>query len=151
MAAGLASAGVDVLLLGVIPTPAVAFLTGHLSADMGVVISASHNAMPDNGIKIFAAGGLKLEDSVEDAIESGMDLPWALPTGAGVGRIRSAASSIDAYLDHLQRLHPAPAGRAADRRRLRQWRRLPSGAAGLSPSRRRSDRHRGRAGRPEHQ
>ncbi len=106
VAAGLASAGVDVLLLGVIPTPAVAFLTGHLSADMGVVISASHNAMPDNGIKIFAAGGLKLEDTVEDAIEAGMGLPWTLPTGAGVGRIRSAASSIDAYLDHLAACTP---------------------------------------------
>jgi phosphoglucosamine mutase len=106
VAAGLASAGVDVLLLGVVPTPAVAFLTGHLDADLGVVISASHNAMPDNGIKIFAAGGLKLEDAVEDAIESGMDVPWALPTGAKVGRIRSATDSIEDYLDHLQACTP---------------------------------------------
>jgi len=106
VAAGLASAGMDVLLLGVIPTPAVAFLTAHLSADLGVVISASHNAMPDNGIKIFAAGGLKLDDAVEDAIELGMDLPWALPTGAAVGRIRDAASSIGAYLDHLHACTP---------------------------------------------
>ena len=59
VAAGLASAGVDVVLLGVLPTPAVAFLTADLGADLGVVISASHNAMPDNGIKIFAAGGLQ--------------------------------------------------------------------------------------------
>ncbi len=108
VAAGLASAGVDVLLLGVVPTPTVAFLTGHLSADMGVVISASHNAMPDNGIKIFAAGGLKLDDAVEDEIESGMGVPWELPTGAGVGRIRSAVDSIDAYLDHLQACTPHP-------------------------------------------
>ena len=106
VAAGLASAGVDVLLLGVVPTPAVAFLTGHLDADLGVVISASHNSMPDNGIKIFAAGGLKLEDSVEDAIESGMDVPWALPTGAKVGRIRSATDCIEAYLDHLHACTP---------------------------------------------
>ena len=70
VAAGLASAGVDVVLLGVLPTPAVAFLTADIGADLGVVISASHNAMPDNGIKIFAAGGLKLDDAVEDAIEA---------------------------------------------------------------------------------
>ncbi|WP_090476416.1 phosphoglucosamine mutase [Nakamurella panacisegetis] len=106
VAAGLASAGVDVLLLGVVPTPAVAFLTAELSADLGVVISASHNAMPDNGIKIFAAGGLKLDDAVEDAIESGLGLPSALPTGAGVGRITSATDSIGRYLDHLQACTP---------------------------------------------
>ena len=70
------------------------------------MISASHNAMPDNGIKIFAAGGLKLEDSVEDAIESGMDVPFDLPTGAGVGRITSAGDSISRYLDHLQACTP---------------------------------------------
>jgi len=108
VAAGLASAGVDVRLLGVVPTPAVAFLTDHLQADLGVVISASHNAMPDNGIKIFAAGGLKLDDWVEDAIESGMGVPWELPTGAAVGRITAAGHSIDAYLDHLQACTPHP-------------------------------------------
>lgn len=106
VAAGLASAGVDVLLLGVVPTPAVAFLTGDLGADLGVVISASHNSMPDNGIKIFAAGGVKLDDTVEDAIETDLETTWALPTGAGVGRITSAASSIDRYLDHLQACTP---------------------------------------------
>ena len=106
VAAGLASAGVDVLLLGVVPTPAVAFLTGELSADLGVVISASHNAMPDNGIKIFAAGGLKLDDSVEDAIESAMDVPFDLPTGAGVGRIRAAGEHIGTYLEHLAACTP---------------------------------------------
>jgi len=106
VAAGLASAGVDVLLLGVVPTPTVAFLTAELGADLGVVISASHNAMPDNGIKIFATGGVKLDDTIEDAIESGMDLPWVLPTGAGVGRVRSAAQTIDKYLDHLQACTP---------------------------------------------
>src|SRR5215212_11781594 len=60
--AGLASAGVDVLDLGVLPTPGVAHLTGALDADLGVMISASHNPMPDNGIKFFARGGLKLDD-----------------------------------------------------------------------------------------
>jgi len=108
VAAGLASAGVDVRLLGVVPTPAVAFLTDHLGADLGVVISASHNAMPDNGIKVFAAGGLKLDDWVEDAIESGMGVPWELPTGSAVGRINAAVDSIDAYLDHLQACTPHP-------------------------------------------
>jgi len=108
VAAGLASAGVDVVLLGVVPTPAVAFLIGELSADLGVVISASHNAMPDNGIKIFAAGGLKLDDSVEDAIESGMDRAFELPTGADVGRIVAGPQHIQAYLDHLQACTPHP-------------------------------------------
>ena len=67
--AGLASAGVDVLLLGVLPTPGVAYLTSALGADLGVMLSASHNPMPDNGIKFFARGGLKLDDAIEVAIE----------------------------------------------------------------------------------
>ena len=70
--AGLASAGVDVLLLGVLPTPAVAFLTEKLGADLGVMLSASHNPMPDNGIKFLARGGQKLDDAVEIAIERRM-------------------------------------------------------------------------------
>src|SRR5690554_5493890 len=73
VAAGLASAGVDVLDAGVLPTPAVAYLTGATDADLGVVISASHNPMPDNGIKFFARGGVKLPDAVEDAIEERLD------------------------------------------------------------------------------
>lgn len=108
VAAGLASAGVDVLLLGVLPTPAVAFLTGDLGASLGVVISASHNAMPDNGIKMFAAGGLKLEDAVEDAIEAAMEAPLALPTGEGVGRIRTVEEADRRYLDHLLIATPSP-------------------------------------------
>ena len=108
VAAGLASAGVDVLLLGVLPTPAVAFLTGDLGADMGVVISASHNAMPDNGIKIFAAGGRKLDDAVEDAIEKRMQQLGPLPTGEGVGRIRPAIDADRRYLDHLLVATPNP-------------------------------------------
>ncbi len=108
VAAGLASAGTDVLLLGVLPTPAVAFLTGYLNADLGVVISASHNAMPDNGIKIFAAGGRKLDDDVEDAIEAGMARSWTLPTGAAIGRIISSQDSVRSYLDHLLLATPHP-------------------------------------------
>src|SRR5215212_8457237 len=85
--AGLASAGVDVLLLGVLPTPGVAYLTDTLGADLGVMLSASHNPMPDNGIKFFARGGHKLPDEVEDAVERRLDEPWERPTGAGVGRV----------------------------------------------------------------
>ena len=96
MVAGLASAGVDVQRLGVLPTPAVAFLTGALDADLGVMISASHNPMPDNGIKFFARGGHKLDDAIEDAIEARLREPWDRPTGAAVGRVatrRAAAAS----------------------------------------------------------
>src|ERR1041384_1456913 len=87
VAAGLASAGADVLQVGVVPTPGVAYLVDNLGADLGVMISASHNPMPDNGIKLFAAGGHKLPDDVEDEIEAGMGGTPNRPTGAGVGRI----------------------------------------------------------------
>ncbi|MFD9564204.1 phosphoglucosamine mutase [Streptomyces sp. NPDC059994] len=104
--AGLASAGVDVLRVGVLPTPAVAYLTGALGADLGVMLSASHNAMPDNGIKFFARGGHKLADELEDRIERVYDQhrtgePWERPTGAGVGRVRSYEEGFDKYVAHL--------------------------------------------------
>ena len=100
--AGLASAGVDVLNVGVLPTPAVAFLTGELGMDLGVVISASHNPMPDNGIKFFTRGGHKLDDEVEDAIERRLREPWERPTGAAVGRIQiDTGKAGDAYIEHL--------------------------------------------------
>jgi phosphoglucosamine mutase len=99
--AGLACAGVDVVRVGVMPTPAVAFLTGSTGADLGVMLSASHNAMPDNGIKFFARGGSKLDDAVEDAIEARMNEPWARPTGADVGRIIEGADLVEQYIDHL--------------------------------------------------
>lgn len=103
VAAGLTSAGVDVLLLGVLPTPGVAYLTKELDADLGVVISASHNPMPDNGIKIFAAGGVKLDDAVEDAIEQDMAATPAAgrPVGDRVGRIVPRADAVDRYVEHL--------------------------------------------------
>src|SRR6476661_8315283 len=85
--AGLASSGVDVLLLGVLPTPGVAYLTATLGADVGVVISASHNPMPDNGIKFFARGGLKLDDTIEAAIERRLAEDFERPTGGDVGRV----------------------------------------------------------------
>ncbi|MFF5586088.1 phosphoglucosamine mutase [Streptomyces hygroscopicus] len=104
--AGLASAGVDVLRVGVLPTPAVAYLTGALDADLGVMLSASHNPMPDNGIKFFARGGHKLADELEDRIETtyrahASGEPWDRPTGAGVGRVRAYDEGFDAYVAHL--------------------------------------------------
>jgi phosphoglucosamine mutase len=99
--AGLASAGVDVLRAGVLPTPAIAYLTGVLGADLGVVLSASHNPMPDNGIKFFAKGGHKLDDSVEDAIEARQREPWQRPTGSGVGRVRDYPEGLEEYVAHI--------------------------------------------------
>ena len=99
--AGLASAGVDVLAVGVAPTPAIAFLTASTGADLGVMLSASHNAMPDNGIKFFARGGVKLEDTIEDAIEARLEEPWDRPTGAAVGRVRNAAHLVEDYIAHV--------------------------------------------------
>ncbi|MEU2788209.1 phosphoglucosamine mutase [Streptomyces sp. NPDC007100] len=104
--AGLASAGVDVLRVGVLPTPAVAYLTGSLGADLGVMLSASHNPMPDNGIKFFARGGHKLADELEDRIERtyrshSSGEPWDRPTGAGVGRVKDYDQGFDNYVAHL--------------------------------------------------
>src|SRR5205814_7553099 len=105
--AGLASAGVDVLRLGVIPTPGVAYLTGALNASFGVVISASHNPAADNGIKFFGPGGVKLPDATEDDIEARLR---AAAAGAGAraaalppaefGRVSDAAAEHERYLDH---------------------------------------------------
>lgn len=99
--AGLASAGVDVLLLGEIPTPGVAYLTGSLGADLGVMLSASHNEMPDNGIKFLSRGGVKLDDAIEEAIEQRMREPWDRPIGGDVGRVRVHESAIAEYAAHL--------------------------------------------------
>lgn len=99
--AGLASAGVDVLLLGVLPTPGVAYLTGALDADLGVMLSASHNPMPDNGIKFLARGGVKLDDAIEAAIEKRLREPWDRPTGGGVGRVTTYDDAVPDYVKHL--------------------------------------------------
>jgi phosphoglucosamine mutase len=99
--AGLASAGVDVLRLRVVPTPGVAYLTQALGADLGVVISASHNPMPDNGIKFLAGGGLKLDDAVEAQIEEVLGTDWERPIGAAVGRVRPYERPIEEYVEHL--------------------------------------------------
>ncbi|MDK1472863.1 phosphoglucosamine mutase [Streptomyces sp. 549] len=109
--AGLASAGVDVLRVGVLPTPAVAYLTGSLGADVGVMLSASHNPMPDNGIKFFARGGHKLADALEDRIEAlylghSSGDGWDRPTGSGVGRVTDYAEGFDNYVAHLTGVLP---------------------------------------------
>lgn len=99
--AGLASAGVDVYRVGVIPTPAVAFLVAESGADLGVMISASHNPMPDNGIKIFARGGGKLDDDLEIAIGNRIGEPWERPIGKNVGRAINDDTAAERYLEHL--------------------------------------------------
>lgn len=101
VSAGLASSGVDVLDAGVIPTPAAAYLIGDIGADFGVMISASHNPAPDNGIKFFAVGGTKLPDVVEDRIEEALSNGKLAPTGVEVGRINRFADAEDRYVLHL--------------------------------------------------
>src|SRR6201991_1838932 len=99
--AGVTSEGVDTLRVGVLPTPAVAYLTSAYDADFGVMISASHNPMPDNGIKIFGPGGHKLDDATEDRIEELVQQgPGSRPTGASIGRVVDAEDALDRYLRH---------------------------------------------------
>lgn len=99
--AGLASAGIDVLRVGIVPTPAVSWLTAVHGADIGVMLSASHNPMPDNGIKFFARGGHKLADDLEDQIEARLEEPWERPVGGGVGRVSDLADAGDEYVRYL--------------------------------------------------
>ena len=100
--AGLSSAGVDVYRVGVLPTPAIAYLVAESGADLGVMLSASHNPMPDNGIKLFARGGGKLDDAIEDQIEARMNEPWDRPTGRAVGRVIEDKDAAERYLKFLQ-------------------------------------------------
>ena len=106
--AGLASAGVDVLRAGIVPTPGVAYLTDSLGADLGVVLSASHNPMPDNGIKFFARGGHKLPDEIENEIERRIGEDWQRPIGAAVGRVKDHPAGSGSYIDHLLESLPHP-------------------------------------------
>jgi phosphoglucosamine mutase len=101
VAAGLASAGVDVLDAGVLPTPAIAYLTRARGADLGVMLSASHNAMPDNGIKFFKSDGNKLPDDVEAQIEARLNEEWDRPVGEAVGRIVPDPDGAGEYIAHL--------------------------------------------------
>ncbi|WP_025737525.1 phosphoglucosamine mutase [Mycobacterium genavense] len=107
--AGLTSQGVDALRVGILPTPAVAYLTGAYDADFGVMISASHNPMPDNGIKIFGPGGHKLDDDTEDQIEQLVAAgPGLRPIGAGLGRVIDAEDAADRYLRHVGKATTQP-------------------------------------------
>lgn len=100
--AGVTSEGIDALRVGILPTPAVAYLTSAYDADFGVMISASHNPMPDNGIKIFGSGGLKLDDDTEDRIEALVASgPGIRPVGAGIGRVLDAEDALERYLRHV--------------------------------------------------
>jgi phosphoglucosamine mutase len=102
--AGLTSAGANVVRVGVLPTPAVAYLVGQTNADLGVMLSASHNPMPDNGIKLFAAGGAKLPDEIEARIEQAVEDGHAQqgrPTGAGIGRVHDLLDGAEHYIKHL--------------------------------------------------
>ncbi|MGB3483641.1 MAG: phosphoglucosamine mutase [Mycobacterium sp.] len=107
--AGLASEGVDALRVGVLPTPAVAYLTSAYDADFGVMISASHNPMPDNGIKMFGPGGHKLDDATEDRIAELVSAGSVeRPVGADIGRILDAEDALDRYLRHAGKAASAP-------------------------------------------
>jgi phosphoglucosamine mutase len=100
--AGLTSEGVDARRVGVLPTPAIAYLTYAYDADFGVMISASHNPMPDNGIKIFGPGGQKLDDATEDRIEELLASgPGQRPVGADIGRVVDAEDALERYLRHV--------------------------------------------------
>jgi len=99
--AGLTSAGINVYRVGVLPTPAIAHLVAEMKCDLGVMISASHNPMPDNGIKLFARGGGKLDDAIEARIEARMGEDWERPTGNKVGRVINDESATEKYLHHL--------------------------------------------------
>ena len=103
LSACIASTGVDVLDAGMLPTPGIAQVVKDTGAAFGVVISASHNPMPDNGIKFFAAGGTKLDDAVEDEILEIFDQDWDRPTGSAVGRISRYPAAADEYTEHLVR------------------------------------------------
>ncbi|MDP3713500.1 MAG: phosphoglucosamine mutase [Mycobacteriales bacterium] len=104
-AAGFAAVGLDVDLLGVVPTPAVAHAVASGAADLGLVVSASHNPAPDNGLKLFGAGGYKLSDAVEATIEAGLDTPLQ---GTEIGHVRVAEQAAEPYLAHLLATVRAP-------------------------------------------
>ncbi|MBC7347385.1 MAG: phosphoglucosamine mutase [Clostridia bacterium] len=111
LAAGILSTGADVWRVGVVPTPAVAYLTRELGAAAGVVISASHNPVADNGIKLFGPDGYKLPDALEEEIEglaSGAMTEIPYPVGAAVGRILPCEESITRYLEHARRTIRVP-------------------------------------------
>ncbi len=105
--AGFAAAGVDVMLTGPLPTPAIAYLTRALRLQAGVVISASHNPYPDNGIKFFSAGGTKLPDAVEAEIESRLEQPMGCAASARLGKARRVDDAAGRYIEFCKSTFPA--------------------------------------------
>ena len=155
MVAGLTAAGMDVFLLGPIPTPAVAMLARSLRADMGVMISASHNPYFDNGIKLFGPDGYKLSDEIEQRIEAmleqGVEMTLADSEGLGPGQAHRRRARP---LYRVRQAHPAQvdvSGGPQGRRRLRQRRGLQGGAGSALGTRRGSVLHQCRAQRLQHQ
>ena len=104
--AGLSSAGVDVVLCGPLPTPGVAYLTRALRLDAGIVISASHNPYPDNGIKFFSARGTKLSDAVEERIEAELEQPWHCVDSKLLGKVRRLDDAAGRYIEFCKRTFP---------------------------------------------
>ena len=101
LTAGICSVGGDVLLLGTVPTPAVAYLTRKLGADAGIMISASHNPYEHNGIKIFNSEGFKLSDELEDKIEELINNGVKLKTHDSIGAVKRSSTAIQQYIDHV--------------------------------------------------
>ena len=104
LTAGLCSVGADVIQIGVVPTPAVAYLVGVYGADAGIMISASHNSCEYNGIKLFNSKGFKLSDEIEDKIESEIEAGFEnmeLPEGGDVGRVTVELDAVDKYIQHI--------------------------------------------------
>jgi phosphoglucosamine mutase len=104
--AGFSSAGIDVWLSGPLPTPAVAYLTRALRLDAGIVISASHNPYPDNGIKFFSASGKKLPDGVEAEIEAELEQPWHCVEARGLGKVKRLDDAAGRYIEFCKRTFP---------------------------------------------
>ena len=103
IASGLCSVGADVIILGVVPTPAVAYLVGKYKADAGIMISASHNPAEYNGIKIFSGDGYKIPDALEEQIESlGLDGEEQALSGTDIGKVTYASNAVKDYVDHLK-------------------------------------------------
>ena len=153
--AGFTSVGMDVLQLGPMPTPAVAMLTRSMRADLGVMISASHNPFDDNGIKLFGPDGYKLSDEVEHRDRGAGRRRHDQALGQEPrARPRQAYRRRPRPLHRIRQAHAAAqsfARGAARRHRLRQWRGLPGGARSAVGARRRCDLDRSRAGRLQHQ
>ena len=151
--AGFVAAGVNVMLIGPLPTPGIAYLTRKFDCNFGIVISASHNLYDDNGIKFFDAEGGKLSDEIEEAIEAELDSGPITRSSVDLGRASRVDKSRRHYQDFCSRVAAEghDARRHEARRRLRQWRGLQSRAAHAHRSRRGNHSDRLLAERPQHQ